>query len=80
VNLGTLDPLIPHISTFGWQGSLAKLTYSALATFSSALGTRHPVLSASGGIKDAQGVITSMASVPPRYSSRRPFWTRGPRS
>jgi len=61
VNLETLQPLIPHISTFGWQGSLAKLTYSALATFSSALGTRHPVLSASGGIRDAEGVITSMA-------------------
>jgi dihydroorotate dehydrogenase (fumarate) len=61
VNLETLEPLIPHISTFGWQGSLAKLTYSALATFSSALGTRHPVLSASGGIRDAEGVITSLA-------------------
>jgi dihydroorotate dehydrogenase/Pyruvate/2-oxoacid:ferredoxin oxidoreductase delta subunit len=61
VNLDTLEPLIPHISTFGWQGSLAKLTYSALATFASALGTRHPVLSASGGIRDAEGVITSMA-------------------
>lgn len=61
VNLETLEPLIPHISTFGWQGSLAKLTYSALATFASALGTRHPVLSASGGIRDAEGVITSMA-------------------
>jgi dihydroorotate dehydrogenase/ferredoxin len=61
VNLETLEPLIPHISTFGWQGSLAKLTWSSLATFSSALGTRHPVLSASGGIRDAEGVITSMA-------------------
>jgi dihydroorotate dehydrogenase/ferredoxin len=61
VNIETLEPLIPHISTFGWQGSLAKLTYSALATFASALGTRHPVLSASGGIRDAEGVITSMA-------------------
>jgi len=61
VNLDTLQPLIPHISTFGWQGSLAKLTYSALATFSSSLGLRHPVLSASGGIRDCEGVVTSMA-------------------
>jgi dihydroorotate dehydrogenase (fumarate) len=61
VDLETLQPLIPHISTFGWQGSLAKLTYSALATFSSTLGTKHPVLSASGGIRDWEGVVTSMA-------------------
>ena len=61
VDLNTLEPLIPHISTFGWQGSLAKLTYSALGTFSSALGTRHPVLSASGGIRDWEGVVNSIA-------------------
>jgi len=61
VDLDTLAPVIPHISTFGWQGTLAELTYSALATVSSTFGVRNPVLSASGGIRDWQGVVTSMA-------------------
>jgi len=79
VNLDTLEPLIPHISTFGWQGSLAKLTYSALATFSSALGTRRPVLSASGGIRDAQGVITSMALGATTVQFQTAILDRGPK-
>jgi dihydroorotate dehydrogenase/NAD-dependent dihydropyrimidine dehydrogenase PreA subunit len=61
IDLETLEPLIPHVSTFGWQGSLSNLTYSALGTFSSSLGTETPKLSASGGIRDHQGVITAMA-------------------
>ena len=61
VDLDTLKPLIPHISTFGWQGSLSQLTYSALATFSSSLGTDNPMLSASGGIHDHEGVINALA-------------------
>ncbi|MEW6444327.1 MAG: 4Fe-4S binding protein [bacterium] len=61
VDLATLKPLVRHIPTFGWQGSLAKLTYSALATFSSCLGTDRPFLSASGGIRDCEGVVNSMA-------------------
>ena len=61
VDLETLKPLIPHISTFGWQGSLSPLTYSALGTFSSSFGTDTPMLSASGGIGDHEGVITAMA-------------------
>ena len=61
VDLETLKPLIPHVSTFGWQGSLSRLTYSALGTFSSSFGTDTPMLSASGGIHDHEGVITAMA-------------------
>jgi Pyruvate/2-oxoacid:ferredoxin oxidoreductase delta subunit len=61
VNLDTLRPIIPHIPTMGWQGTLSGLTYSALATFSSMLGTRNPFLSASGGIRDHEGVINAMA-------------------
>jgi dihydroorotate dehydrogenase/Pyruvate/2-oxoacid:ferredoxin oxidoreductase delta subunit len=61
VNLETLTPVIPHIPTFGWQGTLSGLTYSGLATFSSTLGTSNPYLSASGGIRDWEGVITAMA-------------------
>lgn len=61
VDLETLKPLVPHISTFGWQGSLSELTYSALATFSSSLGTDNPMLSASGGIRDYKGVLNAMA-------------------
>ena len=61
VSIETLEPLIPHIPTFGWQGTLSGLTYSALATFSSALGSKTPTLSASGGIRDYEGVIQSMA-------------------
>lgn len=61
VDLETLKPLVPHISTFGWQGSLSELTYSALGTFSSSLGTDNPMLSASGGIRDYKGVVNAMA-------------------
>ena len=61
VDLETLKPLVPHISTFGWQGTLSGLTNSALATFSSSLGTDNPVLSASGGIRDYKGVLNAMA-------------------
>ena len=61
VNMKTLLPLVPHISTFGWEGTLSVLTYSALATFSSTLGTTYPFLSASGGMRDHEGVITSLA-------------------
>jgi hypothetical protein len=56
VNLENLKPLIADIPTFGWQGTLSGLTYSALATFSSSLGTENPYLSASGGIRDYEGV------------------------
>ncbi|MBI5117125.1 4Fe-4S binding protein [Candidatus Poribacteria bacterium] len=61
VDLETLKPLIPHIPSFGWEGELHRLTYSALAVFSSALGTTNPALSASGGIRDYQGVVQAMA-------------------
>lgn len=61
VDLETLMPQIPHISTFGWQGDLSGLTYSALATFSSTLGIRNPMLSASGGLRSYKEVITSLA-------------------
>lgn len=61
VDLDHLRPLVPHIPTFGWQGSLAPLTYSALATFSSTLGTDRPPLSASGGIRDHKGALTAIA-------------------
>jgi ferredoxin len=61
VNLETLTPIIPHFPTMGWQGTLSGLTYSALATFSSTLGTHNPYLSASGGIRDHEGVINAMA-------------------
>ena len=61
VNLDTLKPIIPHIPTMGWQGTLSGLTYSALAAFSSTLGTHNPFLSASGGIRDHEGVINAMA-------------------
>jgi dihydroorotate dehydrogenase/Pyruvate/2-oxoacid:ferredoxin oxidoreductase delta subunit len=61
VDLETLKPLIPHIPSFGWEGELHKLTFSALAVFSSALGAANPTLSASGGIRDFQGVIQAMA-------------------
>ena len=61
VSMETLEPLIPDIPTFGWQGTLSGLTYSALATFSSTLGIGRPILSASGGIRDYEGVVQSMA-------------------
>ncbi len=61
VDIETLKPLIPHIPSFGWEGELRKLTYSGLAVFSSALGITNPMLSASGGIRDFQGVINAMA-------------------
>ena len=61
VNLETLAPIIPHFPTMGWQGTLSGLTYSALATFSSTLGTQNPYLSASGGIRNHEGVINAMA-------------------
>ena len=61
VSMETLEPLIPHIPTFGWMGTLSGLTYSALATFSSTLGCKIPTLSASGGIRDYEGVMQSMA-------------------
>ena len=61
VDLGTLKPVIPHIPSFGWQGTLSGLTYSALATFSSTLGTTNPYLSASGGIRDLESVVNAMA-------------------
>jgi dihydroorotate dehydrogenase/ferredoxin len=61
VDLDRLSPLISLIPTFGWQGSLAPLTYSALATFSSTLGTERPQLSASGGIRDRNDVLTAIA-------------------
>ncbi|MRR13896.1 hypothetical protein EG833_00370 [archaeon] len=61
VNLDTLAPIVSHFPTMGWQGTLSGLTYSALATFSSVLGTGNPCLSASGGIRDHEGVINAMA-------------------
>lgn len=61
VNLDTLEPLIPHFPVMGWQGTLSKATYSAVAAFSSLLGTQNPYLSASGGIHDHEGVINAMA-------------------
>ncbi|MBA4369389.1 MAG: hypothetical protein C0403_17325 [Desulfobacterium sp.] len=61
VDLNTLQPIIPHIPTFGWQGTLSGLTYSALATFTSTLGTSRPFFSASGGIDNHEGVINAMA-------------------
>lgn len=61
IDIQTLKPIIPHISTFGWHGNLSKLTYSALGTFSSSLGTEYPMLSASGGIVDMEGVVNCLA-------------------
>ena len=61
VDLETLKPFIPRISTFGWQGTLSELTYSSLATFSSSLGTDNPMLSASGGIRNYEGMVNAMA-------------------
>jgi len=61
VDLETLKPFVPSISTFGWQGTLSELTYSALATFSSSLGTDNPMLSASGGIRSHEGMVNAMA-------------------
>lgn len=60
INLDTLKPVVPHIPTFGWQGDLSFLTFSALAVFSSTLGTKILPLSASGGIKDYKDVIQSL--------------------
>ncbi|MBN1534513.1 MAG: 4Fe-4S binding protein [Spirochaetes bacterium] len=61
IDINTLEPIIPHISTFGWQGSLSKLTYSAVSTFSSSLGTDNPHIAASGGINTVEEVVTAMA-------------------
>jgi dihydropyrimidine dehydrogenase (NAD+) subunit PreA len=61
VDLERLAPIIPHVPTFGWQGSLAPLTYSAVATFSSIFGVERPQFSASGGIHDHASVVTALA-------------------
>jgi dihydroorotate dehydrogenase/ferredoxin len=79
VNLDTLTPLIPNIPTFGWQGTLSKLTYSALATFSSTMGTDNPVLSASGGIRDYKGVINSLALGATTIQFQTAILDKGPR-
>jgi dihydroorotate dehydrogenase/Pyruvate/2-oxoacid:ferredoxin oxidoreductase delta subunit len=61
IDMETLAPLVPHVPTFGWQGTLSCLTYSALATFASTLGTTHPFLSASGGMRNHEDVVTALA-------------------
>lgn len=61
IDIDTLKPLVPHFPTMGWEGELDKLTFSALAMFSTTLGINNPVLSASGGIRDFKGVINSLA-------------------
>lgn len=61
VDMDTLKPLIPHFCSLGWEGELNKLTYSQVALFSKTFDLNNPFLSASGGIRDYQGVLTSIA-------------------
>ena len=78
IDPGSLRPLVPDIPTMGWQGTLAPLTYSALATFSSTLGTGILPFSASGGIRNHEDAITAITMGATTVQLQTAILDRGP--